>query len=384
MEGCKLVCSRCGTVQPSLQASCCQACGGIVTVAYSPHVLKMDGTSKGEGIFAHAGMLPPVAPEHRVTLLEGNTPLVKAQRLSQQLGVEAIFLKDESKNPTGSFKDRPLSVSFSVAKELGCNKIVVASSGNGAASAAAYAAKSGITCQLFVPEQTPEGKLVQAMTYGAYVQRVPGNFTQSFLAAKEAANEPGVLNLTTTFLAPFGVEGDKTIALELYAQMPRLPDWVFIPVGAGPVLYGIYKGFCELQELGYIQKLPHLAAVQAAGCAPIYQAWKDHTPTQAWAEPSTVASAICDPLLGYEDNGDLTVSAIVASEGAAFAVTDEEIMQAGRLLASGEGVFAEPASAAAFAGLCQAKATGQLQEHHCAVCVITGSGLKDPAAYLHH
>lgn len=386
MEGCYLRCTQCGEIHPAWIETRCKRCGGILEAGYDSADLKgtfeQGSPSLKHGIFRFAAALPPVSPENRVSLAEANTPCIPSVRLAQQLGFANVLFKDETRNPTGSFKDRPISVCVSVAKECGCKRVVVASSGNGAASVAAYSARAGLENAIFVPEGTPDGKVAQALSYGGNVVRVPGDFSNCFKHAIEAAESPGTLNLTTTFLSPFGLEGDKTIAYELFAQTQALPEAVFIPVGAGPILYGIYKGFRELLHCGCISRIPRLIAVQAQGCAPIARAWRTGEKVRAWENASTAASAICDPLRGYEQDGDLTVQAIRESGGAAVVVSDEEILYWGSQLAQCEGLFAEPASAASVAGLAKAKADLGLDKTGTAACILTGSGLKDPSAYL--
>lgn len=387
MEAVRLVCTSCGHVEARLDAGRCARCGGIVLAQYEKAYLDrgidtIDFKHLKKGIFQFDGVLPPVQQKNRVTICEAGTPLVDARRLREKIGCGQLLIKDETQNTTGSFKDRPISVCLSVAKELGCHRVVVASSGNGAAAVAAYSASAGMENTVFVPERTPDAKVAQALAYGGRVVRVPGNFSNSYSQAIEAAKQDGVLNLTTTFLAPFGVEGDKTIAYELYAQCDPLPDHVVIPVGAGPVFYGVYKGFAELLAAGRIDRMPRLHAVQAQGCAPIVRGFRERSAVKAEVQPSTIASAICDPLIGYEENGDLTIQAIRASNGTAMAVSDEEILRWGKLLAGTEGLFAEPASAAAIAGVYQATCSGVIGQHERVAAIITGSGLKDATAYL--
>lgn len=383
----KLKCTKCGREFEDMSLSECSICGGILLVEYvgkdwksACSHLAENWESQKEFIFEP--VLPAVDAANRVTLKEGNTPCIKAQNLGRKINQDALWLKDESRNPTGSFKDRAISLCVSMAKEMGYGKVVVASSGNGAASAAAYGAKAGIKTVVVVPETTPAAKIAHASTCGAEIIRVPGPFNCSYETAQKYAKREKALNLTTTFLSPIGVEGYKTIAFELYLQRRKVPDYVFIPVGAGPILYGIWKGFSELAAGGMVKKIPRLVGVQSAGCAPIVRAWRQGSKTCAWEKPAGIASAISDPLTGYEENGDLTVWALRASDGFGIEVDDKEILEAGKLLAREEGIFVEPSSAAALAGLRKAKQEEKLENQKEAAVILTGSGLKDPAKYV--
>ncbi len=387
MNGQKLKCTVCGCESEDMSLSACSRCGGILLVEYKGkdwksacrHAAK-NWESGNE--FAFDPVLPAVSAANRVSLKEGNTPYIKADNLGEKIGLCGLWLKDESRNPTGSFKDRAISLCVSMAKELGYRKMVVASSGNGAASAAAYGAKAGMTTVVVVPETTPVAKTAHAAACGAELIRIPGPFSRSYEAARKYAEEENAVNLTTTFLSPVGVEGCKIIAYEICLQRKKVPDYVFIPVGAGPVLYGIWKGFAELAAGGMAEKIPRLAAVQSAGCAPIVRAWKQGRKTSAWEHPVGIASAISDPLTGYEDNGDLAVRALQASHGFGIEADDQEILEAGKMLAREEGIFTEPSSAAALAGMLKAKQEGWIGGQEEIAVILTGSGLKDPAKYV--
>lgn len=380
-------CTICGCEFEDMSLNKCSICGGILLVEYVGRDCKTACRQIAENWesqkeFVFEPLLPAMDAANRISLKEGRTPYIRAQKLGMKINQSKLWLKDESRNPTGSFKDRAISLCVSMAKELGYQKAVVASSGNGAASAAAYGAKAGIKTIVVVPETTPVAKTAHAATCGAEIIRVPGPFNCSYEAALKYAEKEQAINLTTTFLSPIGVEGYKTIAFEIYLQRKRIPDYVFIPVGAGPVLYGIWRGFAELSAGGLAEKIPRLVAVQSAGCAPIVRAWRQGLKTRAWEKPDSIASAISDPLTGYEDNGDLTVQALQASGGFGIEVDDNEILEAGRLLAREEGIFAEPSSAAALAGLLKARKKGELEDQKEAAVILTGSGLKDPAKYV--
>lgn len=381
----KLVCSKCRAEFPIEQQNYCPRCGGIVTVRYGHQYLKSvdrEKTGKKRNVWSYRNMLPPVSDKNIISFGEGGTPLVRSCEIGDRLGISQLYFKDETKNPTGSFKDRSITECVSMAKEFGCPGIVVASSGNGAAATAAYGSKGGLDTILFVPEATPLGKVAQAITYGGRVIKVRGDFSNCYKAAMDMAREKRYMNVTTTFLSPYGIEGYKTIAFEIFDDLQKTPDYVFIPVGAGPVLYGIWKGFHELVEMGAADQMPGLIAAQAAGCSPIASAWICQKEVRACASPKTVASAICDPLLGYEQDGDATVQAIKVSNGRAYCLTDEEMISAGRELAQKEGLFVEVSSAASLSALYKMKEEGFLHKDSICVCVLTGHGLKDAGAYI--
>lgn len=386
MDKAILKCIKCKSQYLDLSQGTCSACGGILLVQYAPEALR-DGQNRLlhqreiKGISSFEPVLPDIKKDNWVTLQECNTPYIEGKHVREELGIHSLWMKDETRNPTGSFKDRAIALCVSAALELGVKRVVVASSGNGAASSAAYGARAGIPVTVAVPRGTPAGKVIHAQTCRGSICRIPGKFDKSYEYAKEMAKEPGTMNLTTTFLSPLAVEGYKTMAYEIYMQAGNMPDYVFIPVGAGPVLYGIYKGFEELCMTGRLKTIPRLAAVQSEQCAPIVRAWRTGGKTVGWENPGGIASAIADPLLGYEDNGDLTVKAIKGSGGLGLTVSDEEILAAGKLLAGKEGIFVEPSSAAALAGVMKAKAENFIDSSHDIAVLLTGSGLKDPGKY---
>lgn len=375
-----LTCTRCSTIYGISNLLNCPACGGILQVEYPEgHAQSCESLSSAftGSMWEFSSFLPPLLRKNVVTNGEGKTPL-KPSRVAPN----TVFFKDESKNPTGSFKDRPTSVCVSMAKKFGCTKIVTASSGNGAAAAACYASLAGMDNTIYVPEHTPIAKVAQTLAYGGNIVKVRGNFSKSYELAKLAAQSPQVMNVTTTFLNPYGIEGDKTIAHEIYEDLGTNPTAVFIPVGAGPIAYGIFKGFKELCAIHPNLSMPRIIAVQAAGCAPIATALQLGISVRSEKHPATIASAISDPLEGYEQDGELTVLSIKATQGFGITVTDSEIINAGLELARLEGLFVEPASAAAFAGYRKAVNDALVEASGLIVCILTGHGLKDSTAYI--
>ena len=301
----------------------------------------------------------PFAPgDPVISLEEGSTPLVLAERLSERVGAD-VWLKIEGANPTGSFKDRGMTVAVSAALSEGATAVVCASTGNTAASAAAYAARAGLRGAVIVPEgKIATGKLAQALMHGAKVIALRGNFDQALTLVRELVERQPIALVNS--VNPFRIEGQKTAAFEVCDQLGEAPDVLCIPVGNAGNITAWWKGF---REYGVA---PRLHGYQAAGAAPLVHG----RPVE---NPETVASAI---RIGNPARWEEAMDAVTSSRGEIRAVTDEEILDAYSLLGSREGVFCEPASAASVAGLLKYGAEGRV------VCVLTGHGLKDPQAAL--
>jgi len=300
-----------------------------------------------------------------VTLCEGGTPLVRSEPLSQATGCE-VWLKYEGANPTASFKDRGMTLAISKALEEGSKAVVCASTGNTSASAAAYAAKAGITCAVLVPKgKVALGKMAGTLVHGARVLEVRGNFDESLELAQDlAAHYPVTL---VNSVNPYRLQGQKTLAFEVVDALGRAPDLHFVPVGNAGNISSHWMGYSEYLADGIIHEPPRLFGFQAAGAAPIVAG----APVK---DPQTIATAI---RIGNPASWDKAVAAAKESEGAILAVTDREILSAYRTVAH-EGLFAEPASAASVAGLLQLAGRGDLPKGATVVCVLTGHGLKDP------
>lgn len=310
--------------------------------------------------------LPVSADTPVVTLLEGNTPLLRAPGLSEMLGLE-LYLKYEGVNPTGSFKDRGMTVAISRAVEEGAETVICASTGNTSASAAAYAAAAGIGCVVLIPEGAIAlGKLSQALMHGARVIAVDGNFDDALKAVREIAEKYPVVLVNS--LNPNRIEGQKTGAFEICDVLGRPPDVHAIPVGNAGNITAYWKGYTEYADCGRIEKPPRMVGFQAEGAAPIV---RGH-PVE---RPETIATAI---RIGNPASWEGAVAAAGESGGFIDMVSDEEILEAYHLLASVEGVFVEPASAASVAGLFKARESGAVEAGLTAVCILTGHGLKDP------
>ncbi|HDD42601.1 MAG TPA: threonine synthase, partial [Nitrososphaeria archaeon] len=355
-----LKCVRCGKEYPLKKFYKCPSCGGVLDVKYD-YVKLADEvdlrslfSKRGLNLWKYIDFLPIRKSSEIVSLGEGMTPLLKAERLGESLKVKSLYLKDETRNPTSSFKDRPYTVGVSKAKEFGVKAAVVASAGNAAASLAAYSARAGIKCYVFVSENVPAHRLLEIQAYGAEVIRVKQVPDGVFRITVSASEKFGWYNLTTSFYNPYTVEGDKTIAYEIYEQMGfEVPDWVIIPVGVGPLLVGCYKGFNELRNLGLVNEVPKMVGVQSEGCAPIAKAFEENrSEVEPWkGELKTVARSIVNTLQEYPDEGTYTLQIIRRSKGWALAVSDDEILRAMDDLATAEGILAEPASATVIAAL---------------------------------
>ena len=325
-----------------------------------------DGAPRGALIDHYRDLLPVTASTPVVTLGEGGTPLVRLDRLSERLGLD-IHVKLEGMNPTGSFKDRGMTVALSKAVEDGAEAVICASTGNTSASAAAYAAKAGIRAAVLIPEgKIAAGKLAQALVHGARVLSIEGNFDRALEMVREVVERHRVALVNS--INPFRIAGQKTGAYEVCDVLEDAPDALCIPVGNAGNITAYWAGFRTYREMERSRQLPKMFGFQAAGAAPLVLG---HTVEH----PETVATAI---RIGNPARGDEALAAVHESDGAIDAVTDDEILAAYSLLARSEGVFCEPASAASVAGLLKRHAAGGFAEGDRVVCVLTGHGLKDP------
>jgi len=302
-----------------------------------------------------------------VTLLEGGTPLLPARTLSERLGVQ-VHLKVEGANPTGSFKDRGMTVAVTHALARGARAVICASTGNTSASAAAYAARAGLTSAVLIPQgKIAAGKLAQAVAYGARILQIDGNFDDCLELARKTAATTDEIELVNS-VNPVRIQGQKTASFEICDVLGRAPDVHFLPVGNAGNITAYWKGYREYHADGVIDALPRMFGFQAAGAAPLVLG-------HPVADPDTIATAI---RIGAPASWDGAINARDQSHGLIDMVTDEQILDAYRLLASTEGVFVEPASAASVAGLIATVADGRLPAGSLVVCTVTGNGLKDP------
>lgn len=313
--------------------------------------------------------LPVTGGTPIVTLGEGNTPLVQAANLPRLLGAPSLklHLKLEGLNPTGSFKDRGMTLAISKAVEAGAKAVICASTGNTSASAAAFATKAGLTCYVLLPAgHVALGKLAQALLYGARVIPIDGNFDRALEIVKELAEQASVTIVNS--INPFRLEGQKTAAFEIIEQLGKAPDYLFIPVGNAGNISAYWRGFTLWKLSGKADRTPHMFGLQAEGAAAIVRG-------KPVANPQTVATAI---RIGNPASWREAEQAARESGGQIDSVTDEEILAAYKLLAEAEGVFCEPSSAASLAGLVKHLRSGTLPADSTVACVLTGNGLKDP------
>jgi L-threonine synthase (EC 4.2.3.1) len=326
------------------------------------------------GVWRYRELLPLSSDVEPVTMCEGGTPLIRISRVTSR----NVFVKFEGGNPTGSFKDRGMTVGITIAKSLGVEGVIVASTGNTAASAAAYAARAGLQCVVVLPRGgVARGKLAQALLHGAKIVEVDGVFDD---ALEEVFTEV-VLNGKKSLYPlnsynPWRLEGQKTLAFEVVDELGEPPDYVFVPVGNAGNISAIWKGFKELYNYGLISRLPKMIGVQAEGAAPLAKTWASKSYSLMVVEkPVTVASAI---RIGKPVNWLKALKAVDESKGTFITVSDEEIIKSMRDLAMYEGIGVEPASAASLAGYRKALESGVIDGDGVTVLVATGHALKDP------
>ncbi|UCF05702.1 MAG: threonine synthase [bacterium] len=348
---------RCGLCKREVPAGSsageCPACSGPLLGVYDlgllrRHLDRHDFFGPGEGVWRFASLLP--ATTCRTTLGEGNTPLLRAGRLGKGIELTNLFIKDESMNPTGSFKARGMAVAVSRLHDLGISEAAIPSAGNAGLALAAYGAAAGIDRTVFIPSETPYGVAQECRAYGADVEIVEGILPDAARKMEEIIEGTNIVRLTT-FREPCRVEGKKTMAFEIEAEARGVhPDWIVFPTGGGTGVVAIWKAYRELEELGWLEHAkPHIAVVQASGCAPIVRAFERGERTAApWEDPHTCACGIRVPSTRADR---LILDVLYESDGAAVAVGDDEIITACREIASTEGVFPSPEGAASWAGV---------------------------------
>ena len=365
----QLICTGCGASHPPDMSVGCPICGSTYEVVYSE--------AGGPGAQPPGWTGPPVpSPVHDVSsftsLGEGNTPCVDMERLGRLLGLESLTAKLEFLNPTGSYKDRGTVVMMSVAREHGVEEVVEDSSGNAGASVSAYAARAGIKAHVFAPSSAPVAKVAQIRVYGAEPHLIDGPREAATEAALSYVRERGLVYASHN-LSPYFVEGTKTFAYEVFMQLaPSLPDHIVVPVGNGSLYLGAWKGFTELLAAGCVDSIPRLHCVQARAVMPIAAAYQG----DEWLPDGqrTVAGGIAsvDP-----PHKEAILQVLGASGGTAVAVEDDSILEWQRRLAETEGIYCEPTSAAAFAGLSDLVRSGRIGRKDRVLVPVTGSGLKD-------
>jgi threonine synthase len=376
-----LYCSNCGeTYEPNRLYNLCQKCAKPLMVAYdlakaAETLTKKSLKSRVATLWRYAEVLPVEQCENIVSLGEGWTPLHKAQKLGEKLNLENLFVKDESLNPTASFKARGMTAAVSMAKELGVTKVAAPSAGNAAGALAAYAAKAGMEAFLFVPKDTPRACVIECEQLGANVTLVDGLIHDCGKIVAERKEEEGWFDVST-LKEPYRVEGKKTMGYELAEQFDwQLPDVILYPTGGGTGLVGMWKAFDEMEKLGWIDgKRPRMISVQAAGCAPVVEAFEQNLNHGTEIENAhTVASGLRVP----KAVGDFIILDVLRkSGGTAISVTDEELVADVKEIGSTTGIFAAPEGGACLSALKKLLKSGEIKQNEKVVLFNTGSGLK--------
>ncbi len=377
-----LRCAACGKDHEAGRLwSLCSVCGMPLLARYDTALARRSwgrGNLAGRppDLWRYAEVLPDPGPYQ--PLGEGFTPLLEARRLAKRYGLKRLFIKDESVNPTGSFKARGLAVAVAMARRLGARRLCLPSAGNAGSAAAAYGAWVGLPVHVFLPEETPAPFFLEAAAYGATIHRVKGHIGDAGRAMREmVAAEPdaGWFDLST-LKEPYRVEGKKTMGYELIEQMGgELPDVILYPAGGGTGLIGMWKAFSEMESLGWIDaERPRMVAVQSTGCAPIVKAFEQgREKAEPWPDPATIAAGICVP----SAIGDfLMLRALRESRGRAVAVEEESLVPAVTEIGRLEGIFAAPEGAATLLGLRRLLDDRQVDPAERIVLFNTGAGLK--------
>lgn len=380
-----LRCIECGEVFPGEEIRYTCRCGGLLEAFKDISTIDVDKkklASRSLGVWRYKEFLPLREGVRVISLKEGGTPLYDAGNIGAELGMRALHIKNEGANPTGSFKDRGMTVGVTWALGLGSKAVGCASTGNTSASLAAYAAKAGIKCIVLLPSgKIALGKLAQAILHGAVVVGIKGNFDVALKLVRRASEEFSIYLLNS--INPWRLEGQKTEAYEMAEQLGyEAPDVVVVPMGNCGNISAIWKGFKEFREAGLIDGLPRMIGIQAEGASPVVEAFNaGKKGIEPLSNPETIATAI---RIGAPVNAPKALRAIKESGGHAEAVSDEEIMEAQKLLARSEGVGVEPASAASIAGLRKLLEQGVIEGDERVVCVTTGHALKDPEMIFNH
>jgi len=361
----------------------CPNCGetGILDILFDYSAVKKElnretlAADRTNSMWRYLPLLPVEGRHWERFLRVGWTPLYRSGRLEKELGVKALYIKDDGLNPTASLKDRASAVAVARARELGYATVACSSTGNAASSLAGNAARMGLKSVIFVPSRAPKGKVAQLLLFGANVISVEGDYRATFELSRAAIDKWGFYNRNAG-INPIMTEGKKTVSLEIAEQLFFRPtDWVAVSVGDGCTVGGVYNGFRDLCELGLIERIPKILGVQSSGCCPFVDAARTGAPLMP-AEENTLADSIA---VGVPRNPVKAMRAVTESGGAWIAVDDGEILSAMRLLGRTEGVFGEPAGVTATAGAKKAVEEGVIRPDETLTVICTGSGLKDVA-----
>ena len=374
-------CVKCGKEYEAVPDLTNCECGGILDIIYDYDYIKSVFTKetlaarKNPTMWRYRELLPVEESSPDTELRVGWSPLYEAPRLAKRLGIKKLWIKDDGVNPTASLKDRASAMAVAKAREAGAEVIACSSTGNAASSLAGNAAAAGLKTYIFVPSRAPKGKVAQLMSFGATVISVQGSYEDTFELSKAAIERWGWYNRNAA-INPYLSEGKKTVGLEIMEQLGwQAPDYIAISVGDGCTIAGLWKGLKDLYAIGFIDRLPKLISAQAAGCYPINRAVETGEPWHPMEE-NTLADSIA---VGVPRNADKAIAAIRESGGLTVEVTDQEIMDAQKLLGETCGVFGEPAGVTGTAGVKKLLEQGRLPADSSVVSVVTGNGLKDVA-----
>lgn len=376
----EIACPRCARSFPSQAILNLCGCGSPLFVGYDfgkikARVKRSELEGRPPTLWRYREFLPLRSDRNRVSLGEGFTPLIEARRLASELGLRRVLIKDEGRNPTGSFKDRGLSLAISMARQLGIQRVAIPSAGNAGASLAAYASRAGMEAYVFMPRDTPKTNILEVEKYGARLELVDGLISDCGRLVARGRDQGRWFDVST-LKEPYRVEGKKTLAFEIAEQLDwKLPDVIVYPTGGGTGLIGMWKGFMELERVGWIgRKRPRMVAVQAEGCAPIVRAFVEgKDKAEPWLDARTIASGLRVP----EAVADfLMLKVIRESRGKALSVGDAEMVQEIDAVARLEGLFISPEAGASFAGLRRLVREGWVRNRETVLLLNTASGLK--------
>jgi len=377
-----LQCASCSQIYEPFEKRYICACGGSLKLIYDYDLVakKLNQetlSSRRGGVWKYRELLP-MKDDIEVSLGEGGTRLVRCNRLGTKLGFANLYVKDETKNPTASFKDRGMTIAMSKAVEFGASAVAIASTGSAGGSASAYAAKAGLDCIVFVPTTAPALKVVQIGVFGSKIVRIEGSLDDACNLLYKAIEKFGWHDMTTSLKTnPWLGDGLKTSAYEISEELDwKSPDWVIVPIGSGSNLTSHWQGFLDFHRLDLIDDLPRMVGAQPSGIAPLVRAYENNTKNiEPWKDRKTIASGIGSLL---PPDGDTALSAIHESKGTAVHVTDSDILNAEIQLARTEGIFAEPSGALSIAAAKKLLDGGVIDQNDVVVSVVTGNGLKDP------
>jgi len=372
-----LRCRECKKEYDSTFKYICDECFGPLDVHYNfPSITKDTFTNREQTYWRYFELLPIIDKSNIVSINAGMTPLVKAEKLGKKIGLNNLYIKNDSVNPTFSFKDRPAGVAISKAKEFGLSSVGCASTGNLASATAAHAAKGNFPCYIFAPSDIENAKIAQALSYGANYISVDGTYDDANRIAAQIGDSKGI-GIVNINMRSYYVEGSKTLAYEVAEQLDwQVPDQLIVPTGSGAMLNAICKGFEELETVSLIQKVSemHMNCAQARGCAPIVNAFKDNNTDVVPVEnPDTVAKSLA---IGDPGDGRYVLQRLKQYNGIAQESNNKEILDAILLLARTEGIFTEPAGGVSVAVVKKMVEDGKIDKDETTVCYVTGNGLK--------